>query len=164
MTEFAVPKKPVFRKVPSKTPDYNPDKERHVDHTFIVQKADRSAGNTIDVGGKQIKLNKEGRAFIKDEALAREIQTEHRFDMAVTRMRTPSVSDRGHRYHFGQMPAMPWHKYDEDGRRIEDGEREVKSGQEDTALDSGGRLRPGSGGSNCFETAGEETPPPEPKG
>ena len=97
-------------------PDYNPDKERHADHRFIVQSAvKRKLDHVPD--HPELKLNSQGRCVVKDEGLAREIQNETR-DVAVTRMRHPHRSDRGHVYFFGQAPPLPWAKYDELGRRI----------------------------------------------
>ena len=150
MTDFAVPKAPLVRKVPSRVPDYNPDREGHVEHTFVVQKADRSPGDTISVGNTEIKLNAEGRAFIKDEVLAREIQTENRFNTTVTRMRTPSVADAGPKYHFGQMPEMPWKRKASDGA----GE-EIKGEPQDQEAGQGGGLSPGTGDSNSPDRAGQ---------
>lgn len=151
MVDYAVPKPPVFRKTPKRTPDYNPDKERHVDHTFVVQKADRSPGNTLKVGDTEVKLNKEGRAFIKDEALARELQIENRFNATVTRVRTPKASDAGHRYHFGQMPEMPWKK-----KKEEDGKGQEQNRQESAQADPAGRVRPGSGDNDSCNTKGSQ--------
>lgn len=105
----------------SKTPDYNPDKESHTEHKFIVQPAwpsvARQDGVTLP-SGRKAAWGKSKRFFLKDEKEARELQQEHRNDLVVTRVRYPHRSDRGHVYFFGQMPAMPWHRYDENGRRI----------------------------------------------
>jgi len=103
---------------PRHRPDYNPDREGHRDHKFIVQDATRRKLKHVP-GSPQLKFNKEGRCLIKDKGLAREIQNETR-DVAVTRVNYPSRSDRGHVYFFGQMPAMPWHRYDKDGNRIDE--------------------------------------------
>lgn len=106
-------------------PDYNPDKERHRAHKFIVQKAwpgkgKLDPGDAIQTSAGALKFNHEDRMAVKDEALAREIQQQYPQELAVTRVNANSPADRGHRYHFGQMPAMPWHKYDENGNRIKD--------------------------------------------
>lgn len=111
-------------------PDFNSDKERHVDHKFVVQSAWPNSPKEIMTSKGLLKANEQGRMMIKDEALAREIQREHPTDLAVTRMRVPKPSDAGHRYHFGQLPEMPWAKYDEFGRRI----KEVTNG--DTIRDN----------------------------
>lgn len=112
-------------------PDFNPDKERHTKHKFIVQKAwpkyDTSAG--VETSKGTLKFGYEDSLVVKDEALAREIQQAHPRDLAVTRVRYPDHADRGHKYHFGQMPAMPWHKYDENGRRIQDDAQESEACQ-----------------------------------
>lgn len=99
-------------------PDYNSDRERHVDHKFIVQTAWPGVANKVKTSKGELEMNDKGRMIIKDEVLAREIQRENPRDLAVTRMRTPKPADQGHRYHFGQMPPMPWVKYDELGHRI----------------------------------------------
>lgn len=118
--EKAEPKKPALRKIPSRAPDYNPDREGHVQHRFIVLDATKKRREYLEVGDIKIPL-KNGMAMIKDEKLARDLQIEHRFDATVSRVRYPDpVSDGGHRYFFGQMPAMPWHKYDENGKRIKE--------------------------------------------
>ena len=108
-------------------PDYNPDKEGHVDHKFIVQKAWPAHDTSTEVNTSKgpLAFGHEDRFVVKDPALAREIQQDHPADLAVTRVRYPHQADRGHRYHFGQLPAMPWHKYDEQGRRIDNQQEEA---------------------------------------
>jgi hypothetical protein len=94
-------------------PDYNPDKERHRDHKYVVQKALRRDFRTkIKHGNEDLKFDKNGRFLVSDEAKAREIQKLHPRDLAVTRINTPKPSDRGHKYFF-QVPAMPWHETEE---------------------------------------------------
>ena len=98
-------------------PDYNPDKEAHVQHKFIVQKAWPSGdyqgdglAEGIQTSKGVLKPNSQGRMVVKDAALAREIQSAYPADLAVTRMRTPDPADKGHKYHFGGWPEMPWKK------------------------------------------------------
>ena len=91
-------------------PDYNSDRERHVDHKFVVQSAWPNSPKEIMTSKGLLKANEQGRMMIKDESLAREIQREHPTDLAVTRMRMPKPADRGHRYFFGALPEMPWKK------------------------------------------------------
>jgi hypothetical protein len=88
--------------------DYNPDREGHVKHKFYVRSATRQKRDKLTVDGKDMKFNHEGRMMINDEKLAREIQTEYPYDLAVTRVRYPDVADRGHNYFF-TVPKMPWH-------------------------------------------------------
>ena len=90
-------------------PDYNPDKERHRDHKWIVHKAiqDRSFSGVV-AADRQMKFNREGRFAIQDPGVAAEIRKEYPRDVTVTRVRNPHRSDRGHVYFFGQWPAMPW--------------------------------------------------------
>ena len=89
-------------------PDYNSDKEKHVDHKFVVQTAWPGVANKVKTSKGELEMSDKGRMIIKDEALAREIQKEHPTDLAVTRMRMPKPADVGHRYFFGSLPAMPW--------------------------------------------------------
>lgn len=101
------------RKSRSEIPDYNPDKEGHVDHKFIVQPAWPSEAQKDGVespDGRFLKYGKEKRFMLNDESVARELQKEHRNDLVVTRVRYPHRSDRGHVYFFGQWPEMPWKK------------------------------------------------------
>lgn len=102
-------------------PDFNPDREGHVDHRFIVQNAwpQYNHKKGLQTSKGNLAFNHEDRFVVKDAALAREIQQDNPKDVTVTRVRNPSQADRGHRYHFGQMPAMPWHRYDDDGNRID---------------------------------------------
>jgi len=108
-------------------PDYNPDREGHTGHRFIVQKAwpgkgSLDPGEAAQTSKGALKFDREDRFAVKDEALAREIQQQYPRELAVTRVRTNHPADRGHRYHFGQTPAMPWHRYDENGKRIKEEE------------------------------------------
>jgi hypothetical protein len=90
-------------------PDYNSDREGFVKHKWVVQKALRedNSDGVITSKGK-LKYDRYGRLMVNDPTLANEIRTEHPHDLAVTRMRYPDVADRGHRYHFGMLPEMPW--------------------------------------------------------
>lgn len=128
-------------------PDFNSDKERHVDHKFVVQSAWPSSPKEIMTSKGLLKANEQGRMMIKDEALAREIQKEHPTDLAVTRMRVPKPSDAGHRYHFGQLPEMPWKKKKEitDGDIIrEDDSNDSRYGGS-VGQHGGGRATDGEG-------------------
>lgn len=101
-------------------PDFNPDKERHVDHKFVVQKA--FPGNEKDpvmTSKGALAPDKQGRMIVKDESLAREIQQQNPRELTVTRMRTPGAADQGHRYHFGGWPEMPWKKTKREHREPE---------------------------------------------
>lgn len=111
--------------------DYNSDKERGQGGiVYAVRNTQKGMPvKSIQTGRGELKLDKLGRCIVKDEKLAREIQQEHRHDLTVSRMFTNHPSDRGHTYFFGSIPALPWHKYDENGRRIWDTEppEEAKS-------------------------------------
>lgn len=119
-------------------PDYNPDKERHVDHKFIVQKAWPDGNHEgdglrdgISTSRGVLKPDSKGRMVVKDEALAREIQKEYPGDLAVTRVRAPDPADSGHRYHFGQWPEMPWKRQHRDTEAQEEQELQDESPGED---------------------------------
>jgi len=92
--------------------DYNPDREGHIKHRFIVQpnsKRPLQKGVKLD-NGKFLKFNSEKRFVTYNEVLARELQKEYKQDLVVTRVRHPDAADRGHSFFFGQMPEMPWKK------------------------------------------------------
>jgi len=103
-------------------PDFNPDREGHVQHRFIVQPNSKFPfQKSVKLeDGRELKFNSEKRFTTSDEKLARELQQEYRKDLVVTRVRHPDVADRGHKYFFGQQPGLPWHKYDELGKKIEE--------------------------------------------
>jgi len=112
-------------------PDWNPDREGHVDHKYIVLDATRERKKGIQTSKGLLKFDKQGRMMVKDPTLAHEIRTSEvgKRDVTVSRVRFPSVHDRGHTYFF-TSPGMPWHKYDENGNRIKDDtihERETKT-------------------------------------
>lgn len=106
-------------------PDWNPDKEGHVEHRWIVHKATTRDIEGVETSKGFLKFNREGRCLLKDETLANEIRTSDigKYDVAVTRVRYPSPADRGHKYFFGGWPEMPWKKnnpnYNEYGVRID---------------------------------------------
>ncbi len=79
---------------------------------------------TVTVGMKQYPWGRSGAFHVKDEGEAHAIQDKYGHKVIVDKVRVPHVSDRGHRYFFGQMPALPWHKYDELGRRVDNGAQE----------------------------------------
>ena len=97
-------------------PDFNPDREGHVKHKWIVHNATQNRNfKGVKAGGKDMLFDKEGRFLISDPVVANEIRNEHPRDVTVTRMRYPDPSDRGHKYlHVGI--AMPWHKENDDDK------------------------------------------------
>lgn len=118
-------------------PDYNPDKERHHKHKFIVQKAwpDASRPNdgitdSIATSKGMLKPNHEGRMIIKDEALAREIQRENPRDLVVTRMRADDPADQGHNYFF-TVPEMPWKRQNREAEAQESQEAQAETPAEE---------------------------------
>ena len=136
-------------------PDFNPDKERHVDHKFVVQTAWPGVANKVKTSKGELEMNDKGRMIIKDEVLAREIQKEHPHDLAVTRMRMPKPADQGHRYFFGQTKPLPWAKYDELGRRIQE-EQDNGDSDERTENSDGSGNGSGTGSGSCQRPADGE--------
>ena len=93
-------------------PDYNPDKEGHHKHKFIVQKGSVAPNRSSVVNspdGRKLKMNKEGRFTVNDEKLAREIQKEAGRELIVTRVRWDDPEDRGHTY-VHTVPTLPLHE------------------------------------------------------
>jgi cell shape-determining protein MreC len=95
-------------------PDFNPDKESHRDHEWIVHKAVRdNSFNAVKAAGKEMKFNREQRFKVGDEKVAAEIRREYPRDVTVTRVNKYHPADRGHKYFF-QVPEMPWKKERQD--------------------------------------------------
>ena len=101
-------------------PDFNQDRELgQGKKKWLVTPADKNIKEVIHTGKGDLKTDDLGRMLITDEVLAREIQKDHRRDLAVSRIFSNDPADRGHVYFFGQMKKpIPWHKYDENGFRI----------------------------------------------
>ena len=93
-------------------PDWNPDKEAHRDHKWIVHNATRN-DLTVEAANQAMPFNKEGRFSVNDESVAAEIRKEYPTEVTVSRVTASHPSDRGHTYHF-VCPAMPWHKDKDD--------------------------------------------------
>jgi len=93
-------------------PDWNSDREGHVEHKWVVQKAfaGDDIGDAIQTSKGELKPNDQGRMIIKDPALAHEIRMQNPRELTVSRMRYQKPADAGHRYHFGGWPEMPWKK------------------------------------------------------
>ncbi len=97
-------------------PDFNSDREGHIQHKWIVQNATQNRDfEGVKAGDKDMLFDKEGRFLISDEVVAGEIRKEHPRDVTVTRMRYPDVADRGHTYFFA-VPEMPWKKDKDDNK------------------------------------------------
>jgi hypothetical protein len=69
------------------------------------------------VDGKVMKFSREGFLTVTDPAVANDIRQKYGDEVTVSRIAAPHPSDRGHTYFF-QGVSLPWHKYDEYGRRI----------------------------------------------
>jgi len=91
-------------------PDYNPDKEGHRDHKWIVHNATRN-DITVKAANQDMPFNREGRFSVSDENVAAEIRQRYPRAVTVSRVSTYHPSDRGHKYFFAGI-AMPWHKED----------------------------------------------------
>lgn len=96
-------------------PDYNPDKERHRDHKWIVHKSVTGMHDftKVKAADKVMKFNGEGRFCVDDESVANEIREKYPATTTVTRVNANHASDRGHKYFFAGI-AMPWHKNEEE--------------------------------------------------
>jgi hypothetical protein len=101
-------------------PDWNQDRELGQGKiVYAVRNSKKGLPiKKVRTGRGDLELDSRGRCIVKDAALAAEIRKEYPHDLAVSRLFTNDAADRGHRYHFGQMPALPFAKYDELGRRI----------------------------------------------
>lgn len=120
-------------------PDYNPDREGHVKHEYLIINAEKKQ-DSVSVDGKQHKFNEDGYFKIPDDpGLANAIRQQVGRSATVTRVRKPdAVADRGHRYHFGQMPEMPWKRKKESNG--EEKEQETNHAQEETQQVTEGQI------------------------
>ena len=101
--------------------DFNSDKEHGQGKMkWIVQPATEKIERVIHTGAGDLQTDNLGRCMISDPVLANEIRQTHRKDLAVSRIFTNDPADREHKYFFGQLPALPWHRYDENGNRIKE--------------------------------------------
>ncbi len=104
----------------SATGDYNSDREGHVKHEYVVINAEEKPKAGLKVEGKQYTFNDQGYFKIPgDPALAQDIRQQVGKSATVTRVRKPDAADSGHKYHFGQMPEMPWKRKNTDEKEIE---------------------------------------------
>lgn len=94
-------------------PDWNPDKESHRKHKWIVHNATRNHNfKNVVAADKVMPFNHEGRFFVKDEAVANEIRKKYPREVTVSRVTASDPTDRDHKSFFS-CPAMPWHKESE---------------------------------------------------
>ena len=100
-------------------PDWNPDKEHHRKHKWIVHNAQRKKVEGVMVDGKLLKFGKNGWLRLSDEGMANEVRQVYGRAVTVSRVNGDKPVDRGHTYFFN-VPALPWQKYDELGRRIKE--------------------------------------------
>ena len=91
-------------------PDWNPDRESHRDHKWIVHNAtQRKDFKGVRAAGKDMLFDREGRFMVSDEVVASEIRKNYPRAATVTRVTAHHESDRGHKYFFS-VPEMPWKK------------------------------------------------------
>lgn len=94
-------------------PDFNPDRESHRDHKWIVHKATRSRDfRGVSAAERNMPFDREGRFSVKDESVAAEIRKKYPREVTVSRVTDNHPADRGHKYFFS-CPKMPWHKGEE---------------------------------------------------
>jgi hypothetical protein len=99
-------------------PDWNPDRESHRDHRWIVHQS--SFGKHLKgvrADQRDMPFNREGRFFVKDETVAAEIRQKYPRAVTVSRVSKYHPSDRGHTYFFS-CPELPW--------KVKDGEEKEK--------------------------------------
>jgi hypothetical protein len=89
--------------------DYNPDKESHRDHEWMVVKAttDPTVQGVATAKGN-LRFGKDGAFKVSDPGLANEIRETVGMNATVSRVSKVKAADRGHRYFFGSLPEMPW--------------------------------------------------------
>ncbi len=89
---------------------------------YEIIKADPKLPNTLEVNGKEYKFRDNGMMRVKDRGEAFAIREKYgkgkRPAITTTRVNYPHPSDRGHKYTFAGI-AMPWHRFDENGKRID---------------------------------------------
>ena len=95
-------------------PDFNPDRESHRKHKWIVHRATRDRSFTkVNAAEREMTFDREGRFMVGDEGVAKEIREKYPRTATVSRVSTPDPSDRDHKSFFS-CPALPWHKDEED--------------------------------------------------
>ena len=112
--------------------DYNSDREGHVKHEYVVINADEKPKTSIKVEGKEFNFNKDGYFKIPgDPGLAQTIRQQVGKSATVKRVRADSAADRGHKYHFGQLPEMPWKRKKTDEKESQDHSEETANEEEE---------------------------------
>jgi hypothetical protein len=92
-----------------------------------VVRASQKKFDAILGGNRKLTFGKSGGLLTHDKVLAKEIDDKFGYtktgshDVVVTEVKDDhdAIHDPGHKYFFGSMPALPWHKYDKNGKRIE---------------------------------------------
>ena len=86
----------------------------------VIKNTTRNIG-LLDTGKRKLRLGKNGALLLRDAGEAAAIKARYGGrkggDVIVTEAPNFPV-EAGHRYTFGQLPAMPWHRFDKDGNRI----------------------------------------------
>lgn len=98
------------------------DNTNSASDAYEIIAAQPNTPKELEVDGKRYKFRPNGMMRVKDRGEALAIRERYgkgkRPLVTTTKVNYPGAADRGHRYFFGQMPAMPWHKYDERGNRV----------------------------------------------
>lgn len=98
--------------------------------TYEVIKATQRPMTGLELNGKKMKFSRQNALRIKDRAQAKDIEQKYGEDVTVTPIEV--TSEPGHKYRF-TAPGMPWHKYDELGRRIDPDKETKPDGAEEPA-------------------------------
>jgi len=96
-------------------------------HSLIID-AQGASNRTIKTESGTLRFEN-GVAVLPDDTRAKDVYDElqkteslHPDQYALIEKKETVNVDKIHRYHFGSHPAMPWAKYDEHGKRVEDKE------------------------------------------
>lgn len=74
----------------------------------------------VDAAGKKMPFGKLGAFRVKDPGVANEIRAKYGRDVTVTKINAIHADER--KLHPNRIisPGMPWHKYDDFGRKVKD--------------------------------------------
>ena len=106
-------------------------------HSLLID-AQGASNKTIQTESGSLRFEN-GVAALPDDSRAKDIYDEiqktqalHPNQYSLVQDKPTVNTDTVHRYFFGCMPAMPWHEYDELGRRVYDEIEQETTIQEDT--------------------------------
>lgn len=87
-------------------------------------------GDVLEAGGRKVKVSRNGNIRLRDTGFAKELAAKYGkksldrqnagqlIDVELETYNQDRHSDPVKRTHYFTCVAMPWHKYDENGRRI----------------------------------------------